>query len=215
MNKKMKRFCEKKREQFDYHTMLRLKNIKSPITLLMGPNGTGKSMSMKNIESECKEKKIKYVKYSTSNNDIVQKGAPAFGSWDPYKLACAFHSEGERMSDSFFDWANSDMLKAILEDKSCPVCILVDEADSGLSWDRLFYTLRPIVHVIEQEHERGRDIHIIFTCNSYEMMQCLSSEYQDIIWVPTKEHIKIGSYYTYMKKYVEYYDEVLKWEDDE
>lgn len=213
MNKQMKDFCEKKNSSYDYYSEITYKRIKSPITVLIGPNGTGKSMSLRGIKSYLKKNKIKYVSYSTSKDDIVSRGSSPFGSWDISKIACAFHSEGERMTDSFFDWANSDMLRGVLEDKECPLFVLIDEADSGLSIDRLHQTLEQIVYIAKTEHERGRDIHFIFTCNSYEMLECLQSDITDVIWVPTKQSVHIKSYEKFKKPYIEYF-EVMHHEDE-
>lgn len=210
MNKQFKKFCEKKKaDLFGYYSKLKLSNIKLPITVLLGPNGTGKSLSLLNLDKELQLRGINFVKYSTSRDDIVQKGAPAFGNWDPRKLACAFHSEGEKMIDSFFDWANTTMLSAIMTSNK-PLYILVDEADSGLSFDRLMESILQIIHIIVMEVDKGRDIHLVITCNSYEMLECTRSKYTDFIWVPTKEHIKVSSYYNFKKRYIEYYDAVLK-----
>lgn len=214
MSKAMNKFYEKKLKDQQYYTELSINNIKAPITVLIGPNGTGKTMSLMNINRQLQLEKINFVTYSTSKDDIVQKGAPAFGSWDPYKLACAFTSEGERMTHSFFDWANTTMLSQIMtNDKE--LWLLIDEADSGLSFDRLMETIIQIVHIIVAEHEKGRKIHAIFTCNSYELFECLQSKYTDVIWVPTKQHVKIRSYYSFKKRYIDYYDNVHKKEMEE
>lgn len=209
MSKAMEKFYKKKLDDSQYHTELSIGNIKAPITVLLGPNGTGKSMSLRNFNMQLQFKSINFVTYSTSKDDIVQKGAPAFGSWDISKLACAFTSEGERMSSSFFDWANTTMLSQIMtNDKE--LWLLIDEADSGLSFDRLMETLLQIVSIVKMEHSKGRKIHAIFTCNSYEMAELLQSDLTDYIWVPTREHIKLGSYYKFKKRYIEYYDNVHK-----
>lgn len=209
MNNKMKKFCSKKKENYDHYSNISYKKIKSPITVLIGPNGTGKSLSLRNMKIDLEDNDIKVVSYSTSKDDIVQKGASPFGSWDISKIACAWSSEGERMTSSFFDWANSDMLRGILEDKKCPIYILIDEADSGLSIDRLIQTLSQIVYIAKEEYKNGRDIHFIFTCNSYEMLECLQSDITDIIWVPTKQSVSIKSYSKFKKPYVEYFKEML------
>lgn len=214
MNKLMKQFIDNKKENPQYYAEISIKNIKSPITVLLGPNGTGKSMSLRNINCQLQLKKINFIKYTTSKDDIVQKGAPAFGNWDVSKIACAFTSEGERMTSSFFDWANTTMLSQIMtNDKE--LWMLIDEMDSGLSFDRLMESLLQIVSILKMEVSRGRKIYAIFTCNSYEMAELLQSPITDYIWVPTKEHIKLGSYYKFKKKYIDYYDKVHKERNNE
>lgn len=209
MSKAMDKFYKKKLDDPQYYTELSLKNIKEPITVLLGPNGTGKSMSLRNISLQLQLKGINFVTYTTSKDDIVQKGAPAFGDWDVSKIACAFSSEGERMTSSFFDWANTTMLSQIMtNDKE--LWLLIDEADSGLSYDRLMEQMLQIVSIISMEHKKGRAIKLVCTVNSYEMAELMQSVITDYIWVPTKEHIKLGSYYKFKKRYIEYYDSVHK-----
>lgn len=204
MNKKMHKFIENKKENWQHCTILKLKDIKSTITVLLGPNGTGKSLSLRYITDELDSKNINYIKYSTSRDDIVQKSSSPFGDWDVSKIAMAFSSEGERMVSSFFDWANSEMLREILTNNK-PLYILVDEADSGLSWDRLAHSLPQILNVIIAEKtERNRDIHLVITCNSYEMYEILNKYEIDTIWVPTKQHISPQSYKAFRKLYIEY-----------
>lgn len=215
MNKKYQHFIDKKNENWQHYSEISTKRIKKPITVLLGPNGTGKSMSLKNLNYQInKIEGTKIVSYKTSQDDIVQKGAPAFGDWDISKIAMAFASEGERMVSSFFDWTNSDLLKNVLEDKDSPLWVLVDEADSGLSIDRLVLTISQFLFVIISEVKRGRDIHAVLTCNSWEMLETFltkgAADYVDIIWVPTKESIHPKTYEDFKKPYREYFDAVFR-----
>lgn len=207
---KMRRFISSKIKDCEYHREIDVKDLEAPITILLGPNGTGKSMSTKNIEHELKSQKDAVViSYSTSNNDIVQNCMGPF-SFDPEGLLYAYKSEGERMIGSFQKWANSIMLKEILTHQK-DLYVIVDEADSGLSIDRLMQSLIPLKGIIRMEIEKGRKLHFIFTANSYEMLEVLQSDMTEIIWIPTKEKIEINSYedfkllYTYF--YEKYYEE--------
>lgn len=205
MNKLMNNFYEKKKEQPDHYTEIKISDLKTPITVLLGPNGTGKSMSLRLMEGYCKSNNIKYASYSTSNDDIVAKSAPAFGNWDIAGVACAFHSEGERMCDSFFKWAETTFVRTLLEDKQCPVYIFIDEADSGLSIDRIIYSFKQIISIIKMDIKH-RDLHVVLTCNSYELLQVLQTELTTILWVPTKEEITINSYDEFAYRYLDYYE---------
>lgn len=213
MNKKYQKFIDKKNEHWQHYSEISTKRIKKPITLLLGPNGTGKSMSLMSMNCKLQSDGINFIRYSTSRDDIVQKGAPAFGDWDVNKIAMAFSSEGERMSESFFDWMNTSMLSQVLTNDK-PLWILVDEADSGLSIDRLVYTLSQFQFVVVSEVKRGRDIHAVLTCNSWEMLETFMSntvkDYVDIIWVPTKESIHPRNYKAFKKLYMEYFMKVHK-----
>lgn len=213
MNKKFKTFIDKKNENWQYYSEIPLKRIKKPITILLGPNGSGKSMSLMNMDCQLQLKGINFVRYSTSKNDIVQKGAPAFGRWDVSKIAMAFSSEGERMTSSFFDWMNTDMLSQVLTNDK-PLWLLIDEADSGLSIDRLVQSLSQFQFIIMSELKKGRDIHAVLTCNSWEMLECFMSnvvkDYTDFIWVPTKESIHTRNYKSFKKLYMTYFNETFK-----
>lgn len=213
MNKKYQQFMDKKEKDWQFYSEITTKRIKKPITVLLGPNGTGKSMSLKGLEYSLNKSKINNIKYSTSKDDIVQKGAPAFGDWDINKLAMAFSSEGERMVSSFFDWVNSDMLKSVLTNQE-PLWVLVDEADSGLSIDRLMLTISQFLFVVISEVKKGRDIHSVLTCNSWEMLECLlvkgAKDYVDIIWVPSKESIHPKTYQDFKKLYHDYFDVMFR-----
>lgn len=210
MNKIMQQFCDMKKEHPDHYNEVTTRSCSSPITLLIGPNGTGKSMSLRHMKESLKRRKIDYVEYSTSKDDIVQKGSNPFTGFDPYKLACAFHSEGERMIDSFGEWADTVFVRAVLEHKR-PLWVFIDEADSGLSIDRLWESLRQIVNIIGWEHfDKKREIHLVATCNSYEMLEVMRSKITDIIWVPTKQKIKVKSYESFKKRYMEYSKEMCR-----
>ena len=202
---KMNRFISSKTKDCEYYREISVKDLETPITVLLGPNGTGKSMSLRSMKEYCKTNNIKYASYSTSNDDIVSRSAPAFGNWDISGIACAFHSEGERMCDSFFKWAETTFVRTLLEDKQCPVYIFIDEADSGLSIDRIIQSLIPIKDIIKMDIKH-RDLHVVFTCNSYELLEVLQSDITTCIWVPTKEKIEINSYEEFKSLYMHFYE---------
>lgn len=186
--------------------MLTPDNIVKSITLLLGPNGTGKSMSIRNLFEEFRGNGYKAFIYSNKGEDIVTHHS----EWDPRKLVCAFHSEGERICDSINDWADRVYLKELLTNTD-DIVFLFDEFDSGLSYDRLQNQIRDFNNIIQLEKEKHplRIVKYIYTCNSYEMLECfdnISDELLDIIWVPTKEHIPKMSYEEFKNRYIQYYE---------
>lgn len=210
MDANMKYFCEKKNEDLSYHKIIKLKDISRPICLLLGPNGTGKSMSLKSIEHELDEANIKWVKYSTSNNDIVHT------SWDfdPTDIINAFRSEGERMCASFDKWGAQKLVPLVLKTKE-PLWVLLDEIDSGLSLDRIKQTVSIIKMIFAGEYQKNREIHFIITCNSYELYSSIQhDEFTQNIWVPTNSSFYPKTYDEFKKPYLEYYDKVHKEEDE-
>lgn len=201
---KMKRFIANKTKDAQYYRTMNIKDFTAPITILLGPNGSGKSMTLRELEISLKEKDARVIHYSTSKDDIVKNCSGPF-NFDPMGLVCAFHSEGERMIDSFQKWCNSFMLRELLTHQKL-LYVLVDEADSGLSIDRLMQSLLQLKNIISAERDKGRELHFIFTVNSYEMLEVLQSDMTEIVWVPTKEKIELNSYREFKSLYEYYYD---------
>lgn len=209
-NKYLK-FIEKKKEKCDYHNIIDLKEFTDDINILIGPNGTGKSMTLLALEEDLKNKKINYVRYTTKHNDIVNSTTP-WASSDEYvnALVCAFHSEGERMDDSINSWANKKLVPTLLNNTE-PLYVIFDEIDSGLSFDRLKIQLEDLCSIIKYEKAKNRELHYIFTCNSFEMYEVLTdyslmNKYTfKTIFVPTKEEISLITDYKEFRSIYEYY----------
>lgn len=213
MNKSMRNFCKKKLNDANYYTEIDYHNLISPIVILLGPNGTGKSMSIRLMLQQLKSKgdSIRVVSYSTHNDDIVKKCSNPF-NFKPEGLVAAFFSEGERMNVSFFDWVHNDLLRAILEDRSKDVYVFIDEADSGLSIDKIYEAFKDIIYIVKEEIKKGRQIHVVITANSYELAEIfdIGTDMASYLWVPTKEYINLGTYEHFKKKYLDYYNEMNK-----
>lgn len=210
MNKAMKLFCKKKLQNPDQYNEIHWYNLFGPIVVLLGPNGTGKSTSIRNMTDELKgQDNIKVVSYSTTNDDVVKKYTNPY-NLRPEALAAAFLSEGERMNNSFFTWIEEDLLPAILKDRDKELYIFIDEADSGLSIDKINEAFRDLIFIIKEEVKRGRKIHMVVTANSYELAEVFKDDYQlaSYIWVPTGDYINLGSYNKFKKMYMEYYKEM-------
>lgn len=215
---KFKKFCDKKLEDYSHHTEIPLKKCTTPITIFLGPNGTGKSQSLLNIRRECDALGIKCISYSNKRNDIISRFGLDAGI---EALISGFHSEGERIEDSITFWFSKNVAKLKSEDN---IVILLDELDSGLSIDKLKYILNQfiILLVTNKRTYPNKDIRIIFTCNSWEMLSIikeLTSELPSIYdlnlsyifkpttyWVPTKESVDFENYEEFKKLYLEYYD---------
>lgn len=207
MNAKLKSFCNQKLKNPEHHNELGIDICLSPFTILVGPNGTGKTLSLLKMEYECKQNNIKCVKYSNKHEDIVQKAGL---DWDPYKLLCAFHSEGERINDSFNNWCETVLAKELVNNED-NIYILLDELDSGLSVDRIESLVMSLYYVIEHEHKvhPKRMINFVITCNSYEMLDCFYKHatlcMQTVVYfVPTRELVSYNSYKKFIKPFRDY-----------
>ncbi len=207
MDKLTEKFIERKKENPDYHKIINIKRIKKRITMLLGPNGTGKSRSLHDMKIDLQNDHTKFVEYSTSKDDLVGKFGSPFGNFGIECIAAAFHSEGERMVESFYTWMNGPFLKEVLSTKE-PLYVFIDEADSGLSIDRLIETLSTMIFISNEEEKKGRELHFILTVNSYEMYEILNKAGAEAIWVPTGKVIKPKSYEDFKWRYVEYYEAI-------
>ena len=104
MNKNMKLFCKKKLKKPNTYTEIKWYNLFGPIVILLGPNGTGKSMSINLMKQELsKSDNLIVISYSTTQDDTVRKHTTPF-DFRPEAFAAAFLSEGERMNNSLFTW---------------------------------------------------------------------------------------------------------------
>lgn len=205
----MKEFCKKKRQTPDHYTQIKWYTLFRPIVVLLGPNGTGKSMSLHLMKEDLeKSDSVRVISYSTSLDDTVKKHTSPM-DFRPEALAAAFLSEGERMNRSFFTWIDDVLLPNVLKDKK-ELYIIIDEADSGLSIDKINEAFRDIIFIIKEEVKRGRKIHLVITANSYELAEVFAEDYElcGYIWVPTNEYISLGSYNKFKKRYLEYYREM-------
>lgn len=204
-SRKFTRFINRKTNEGDFYSEIKLDLLTAPITVLLGPNGAGKSMSLLGIKDSLKDKDIKCVTYSTSKNDIVERSF----RFDPEEILYAWKSEGERMIGSFHKWAGSTFMREV-KTSDAPLWVLIDEADSGLSIDRLMQSFLDLIEVVKQELARGRELHIVLTANSYEMVEVLKSDITEYIWVPTKEKITIDSYEDFKAPYVRFFNLYFK-----
>lgn len=210
MNKKMKDFCKHKKKDPDYCTKVKLDEITSVMAVLLGPNGTGKSTSMNLMKEELDKRNIKYLSYSTRHDDIVIKCSSPF-RFEPAGIACAFHSEGERMTDSFLDFMEKDFLKEVLENKDRELYVFIDEADSGLSLDMIYRQLLDLMYIVKEKYKRGRNVKLIISANSFELCEPFLNEDNglvEFIWTPTKEKITFNSYSEFREPYIEYFKEM-------
>lgn len=203
-----RRYCLAKWKDGSFYKEIDISKIETPFTILLGPNGCGKSMSIRLMQQTLDSQKKKYLAYSNKNNDVVIHDS----YFDPTLIAYAFTSEGERIKGSIDHWNNGKFLKAILKDDK-DLFIFLDEFDSGLSFDKLKWVINTYIWIYEQEKIKHpkRKLTFILTCNSWEMLRCFK-DYMSItktIWVPTATEVWISDYeqfegmYDYYFRYME------------
>lgn len=198
--RKWNNYIKKKSDDGSFYVQFNVEDINKPITCLLGPNGCGKSLSIKLMTEDLHKRNIPYVHYSTSHNDIVHTSM----DFDPYDLVCAFHSEGERMMDSFQKWVRIKFIPLV--QKSQTIYLFIDEADSGLSLDRLLQQFEDLTVFIQKLIKEGKDIKVVVTSNSYEMCEALQSPITEYVWLPTKDIITVDDYNSLSNLYRDYFN---------
>lgn len=164
--------------------------INSGVTVLTGPNGSGKTYACSQICDYLDEQKKKYI-----NVNVYEEGkhkADSFTlSGDMQSLAkYIVSSEGQRVFDTLVDInvpKIGDYVRKLNDNNIKEGYIIIDGCDSGVSID-LMLTYRSLFELILEDCKKDNiDIHIIITSNSYELVY----DY-DCIWIPTMEHYKRG-----------------------
>lgn len=186
-------FCKLKLNDNDYHNIITKDMLTSKVTLLLGPNGSGKSRSLKSLKNELSPNAIMF---GSKKNNIVELASNPF-DFNSEAIICAFHSEGEQIQDSLNYWLqqNSDFIL----NHDGTLYMLIDELDSGLSYDRLYIHINILLNLI-----KDLDIKLVLTCNSYEMYTGFDKDYIQSIWLPTLEYVKLDSYQDFRQLYVDF-----------
>lgn len=210
MNYRMKKFCEKKKENLDYYSEITWQDLYKPITILLGPNGTGKSMSIKLMEDDLKDRDgIVVVSYIAHRDDTTKKHTTPF-DMRPESLSAFFTSEGERHEFSFAIWVNEELFRTVSLNKDKEIYVLIDEGDSGLSPDRILNTYSMLLNIVNDMLSRGINIHVVISCNTYELAEVFKdSPITWYYWLPSKEYISLDGYKRFKKRYLDYYKEVF------
>lgn len=194
-------------------------NINPGVTMLIGPNGSGKTTALSQIRSLFSTENDLVKKWNTIEiNDSIRNLYSSYlydnvyeetftkstwGATDHIdRVAQTFeNSEGQNMYDYLYYKINEigqAVTKAIKNNKK-GIFLLFDGLDSGLSLD-VINTIRKSVleFIIETEKKRSNlEVYIICSANSYEFC----NNY-DCIDVTNQKHITFTNYTDYEKYFV-------------
>lgn len=194
-------------------------NINPGVTMLIGPNGSGKTTALSQIRSLFSTEDDLVKKWNTIEiNDSIRNLYSSYlydnvyeetftkstwGATDHIdRVAQTFeNSEGQNMYDYLYYKINEigqAVTKAIKNNKK-GIFLLFDGLDSGLSLD-VINTIRKSVleFIIETEKKRSNlEVYIICSANSYEFC----NNY-DCIDVTNQKHITFTNYTDYEKYFV-------------
>lgn len=210
-----------------YHNL----NTNTDIHILLGPNGSGKTTSLRTIKHELDSKHnpnstyddpnplirrlhtsnptIPVLYYGSDRNDISKTTSDI----TLQALTANFLSEGEHMCTSFSKWFTTTWYPYLQDPSYHEMYVLIDELDSGLSLDRIKHTIDQLhnIHTIETT-KYNRKINIIFTANSYELLESIQRLFKNntVYWLPSHKQVIINSYQEFSKLYNYNYTKLRK-----
>lgn len=197
------------------------KDILTKLTVLIGHNGSGKTQSLRELERSLRLKGKEVIVFGSKKDDSLsklnlntnQQGGDIIMS----KMLTAFESEGERINSSFSYWVNETLFPYFSKwraNGSGHECwLLLDEIDSGLSWDRIKLLADQLTLIQKMEKEKeGNILNIVTTSNSYELTSILKGKGARILSIPLDKDVTddLNTYEDFVQLYVENYKKLSR-----
>ena len=166
--------------------------LKPGLTVLVGCNGSGKSVFLRQLKERLEKDKITYVDYDNlKDGGSTSIGAAVFQNDITFAATAILSSEGENINMNLSRFA-ARIGQAVRSNRGAEkIFILLDAIDSGLSIDNivnfkifLYNTVFPDINDTE--------LYVVAAANSYE----LASE-EDCYDVAEGKHIKFHDYAAY------------------
>lgn len=197
-------------EGSELHKLLGYTTIETkPLTILMGPNGVGKSSILQGLAGKFERfggsgyygKCGESISIENEGDYELRtlKARQDNGKYRGYfedttlDLITLFQSEGQSTMTVFFNRLEK-ILKESNENGGKNVVFLIDEIDSGVSFDNVLQ----IVGIISNVLKKFPNLQIIMTAHNYEFARRLP---ENTFWVPVGKFINMSDYEIYRMMY--------------
>lgn len=150
-------------------------DLQPGLNILVGPNGSGKTTAIIQINEYCKENNISFVKY----DNYTDGGTHSYGSFlmkgDMESLAIASSSsEGQGIIFNLGQWIpNVRKMISNTCTKDNKVCmVLLDAIDSGLDINNINEVKSVFKNIIiPHAKEIGAELYVVISTNNYEFIK--------------------------------------------
>lgn len=185
---------------------MKYNTFKNDISVILAPNGGGKTTTLNNLKKELEKKNIKVFLYSHYNDSfkLGKNNYPEIFNKPENIIYSKFKSEGEELQYSFEEWLEKNIFKLMFGIREGMIHIdelvlLIDELDSGLSLDKIKETISIFELFFIDAKKSNTKLKIILSANSYE----LASQFKDsCYWLKTGKLVNIENYNNFEKLYV-------------
>lgn len=196
---------------------IQLKNL----TILVGPNGIGKSSIVQGIYNKLKGHTSFYYRSCGESMDLVMSNKEhlyeaIIGRSDNGKYRGYFsdnieldyitinQSEGQSMMTVFFDKIVQIIER--LSKNETDLVLLIDELDSGLSFDNVLH----VISIIENIQAKYPNVQIIMTAHNYEFFRVFKDNTFCIDFGQYVDLSEYKNYRAYYMTHIAYQEQKLK-----
>lgn len=139
------------------------------VTVLVGCNGCGKTSLIQQIKRQLEKEEIPFVHYDNLHHGGANARSKAGFYGDVEFMATSMcSSEGENIVLNMGNVAREMGSVSRKYPEAKEIWFLFDAVDSGLSIDNIVDIKEYLIKTVF-EHNQGKDIYFIISCNEYEM----------------------------------------------
>lgn len=199
------------KEDSKLHKLLGYSEIEmKKFTLLMGPNGVGKSSILQGVASKTDKYRsggyygecgnaIEVIADSEFEMETLRsredngKYRGYFGDDLSADLQMLFQSEGQSTMTMLMDRVGK-LIEKLKREPEKKFVFLIDELDSGVSFDNILQ----IINFLKTIQMKFSQLQIIMTAHNYEFARCFP---ENTIWVPAGQYFDMSKYDVYQRLY--------------